>query len=62
MNATEDSFRSQYVGKAVDTFSVTKTGASADNEIDAILGATITSNAVTSAVNTAMAAAKSVLE
>lgn len=60
MNATEESFRSQYVGKEVDEFSVTKTGASSDNEIEAISGATITSKAVTSAVNTALACVKSV--
>lgn len=62
MNATNDSFRSQYLGKAVDEFSVTKTAAAADSDIEAISGATITSNAVTSAVNTALAAVKSVLE
>ena len=33
---------------------VTKQGASADNEIDAISGATITSNAVTNSVNQAI--------
>jgi len=33
---------------------VTKNGASADNQIDAIAGATITSKAVTNSVNQAM--------
>ena len=33
---------------------VIKTGAASDNEIDAISGATITSKAVTNAVNTAI--------
>ena len=36
-------------------FEVTKLGASADNQIDAISGATITSNAVTEAVNACIA-------
>ena len=58
MNAKEESFRSQYVGPAVDEFSVTKEGKSADNEIQALSGATITSKAVTCAVNTAIASVK----
>ena len=44
----------QYVGKNADSLTVTKAGASADNEIDAISGATVTSNAVTNAVNAAL--------
>lgn len=55
MKATEADFRAQYTGKAVDAFAVTKSGASADNEIDALSGATITSNAVTNAVNSGLA-------
>ena len=62
MNADTDSFKGQYVGKAVDEFVVTKIGAAADNEIDALGGATITSNAVTKAVNAAIAAVKTVME
>ncbi len=54
MNADTPEFKAQYADKAVDSFVVTKTGASADNEIDAISGATITSNAVTNAVNSAI--------
>ena len=42
------------MGKNADSLTVTKTGASADNEIDAISGATVTSNAVTNAVNAAL--------
>ena len=53
MNADTD-WKNQYAGKNVDAFSVTKNGASAENEINAISGATITSNAVTGAVNTAV--------
>lgn len=41
----------QYSGKNVTQFSVTKTGAVSDEQIDAISGATITSNAVTNGVN-----------
>ena len=55
MNANTPEFKGQYADKLVDAFVVTKTGATADNEIDAISGATITSNAVTNAVNTAKA-------
>ena len=54
MNANTPEFKAQYADKLVDAFVVTKTGAAADNEIDAISGATITSNAVTNAVNTAI--------
>ena len=55
MKATEAKFRDQYVGKTVEAFTVTKTGASSDEEIDALSGATITSNAVTNAVNAGLA-------
>ena len=54
MKATEEEFYGQYAGKKVEFFNVTKTGASADNEIDALSGATITSNAMTKAVNSAV--------
>ena len=54
MNAEEPEWKAQYAGKNVDSFTVTKGGASADNEIDALSGATITSNAVTGAVNGAV--------
>ena len=59
MEAKDDpDFTAQYVGKEVDSFAVTKTGATADNEINAISGATITSKAVTNAVNKALIFAK----
>ncbi len=51
MKSQDEDFSSQYAGKQVEAFEVTKTGASIDEEIDAISGATITSNAVTRAVN-----------
>ena len=53
LKAKDAKFKDQYIGKNVDTLVVTKLGASAENEIDAISGATVTSNAVTNAVNTA---------
>lgn len=54
MKAGEEEWMAQYANKKVEKFVVTKTGAAADNEIDAIGGATITSNAVTGAVNAAV--------
>ena len=41
----------QFAGKSVESFECVKTGASAENQIDAISGATITTNAVTNGVN-----------
>lgn len=55
MKAKEPEFREQFAGKQVEAFAVTKTGASAENEIDALSGATITSNAFTNAVNSSLA-------
>lgn len=52
MNAAKPEFIDQFVSKNVDQFEVTKTGATADNQIDALSGATITSKAVTNAINT----------
>lgn len=54
MNAQDEEFRNQYVGKKVDSFTVTKSGSQKDNEIDALSGATITSNAMTYGVNGAL--------
>ena len=54
LKAKEPDFLNQYTGKQVDSLVVTKTGAAADNEIDSISGATITSDAVTNAVNAAL--------
>ena len=51
MKAKEDDFKNQFSGKEVSQFAYTKNGASADNEIDALSGATITTNAVTNGVN-----------
>lgn len=51
MRAKDEEFKGQFAGKTADQFVVTKNGASADNEIDAISGATFTSKAVTNGVN-----------
>ncbi|MFP3152831.1 RnfABCDGE type electron transport complex subunit G [Lachnospiraceae bacterium ZAX-1] len=51
MKAKESKFYSQFEGKLSDAFEVTKNTATADNQIEAISGATITSNAVTRGVN-----------
>lgn len=54
MKATEPAFKDQYKDKTVEEFTVTKTGSTSDSEIDSISGATITSDAVTHAVNAAL--------
>lgn len=51
MEAKKPEFQEQFAGKQVEQFAYSKTGAAADNEIDALSGATITTNAVTNAVN-----------
>ena len=54
MNATKPKFYEQYAGKTVESFNVVKVPSSNDSDINAISGATITSRAVTSAVNAAL--------
>ncbi len=61
MKATDDAFKGQFTDKDVTEFSVTKTGSSSDSEIDAISGATITSEAVTYGVNAGLVYFESVL-
>ena len=51
--ATEDEFKSQFIGKSANGINYTKNGASNDTEIDALSGATI--NAVCEAVDSALA-------
>ena len=53
MKATEPSFYNQYVNKQADKFVVSKDGGDGE-QIDALSGATITSRAVTGAVNAAL--------
>lgn len=55
MKAKEEKFKGQFANKKVTQFAYTKTGASTDFEIDAISGATITTKAVTNAVNAGLA-------
>ena len=57
-----DVLASQFHDKKVDSFVYTKSGAAADNEIDAIAGATITTSAVTNAVNGGLKAAQALTE
>ncbi|MDO4649641.1 MAG: electron transport complex subunit RsxE, partial [Eubacteriales bacterium] len=56
MRADEEEFKSQFNGKKADAFVLNKQGnSSADNEIDSVSGASVTSSAVVNAVNTALA-------
>ena len=54
MKAKEADFKDQFKDKNVKKFTYTKTGESGDDMIDAISGATITTNAVTNAVDSAL--------
>ena len=54
MPATQPDFTGQFAGINVESFTVTTTGESGDGVIDALSGATITTNAVVSAVNAAL--------
>lgn len=54
MKAKESTFKDQFAGKHVAQFAYTKTGESGEDKINAISGATITTNAVTNAVNSAL--------
>ena len=54
MKADEAEFKDQFKDKNVDKFTYTKTGESGDDMIDAISGATITTNEVTNAVDSAL--------
>lgn len=51
----EEVLKPQFKNKKAEAFEVTKTGAAADNQIDAISGATITSDAFVNGVNAGMA-------
>lgn len=51
----------QFHNKNVEAFSYTKTGAAADNEIDAISGATKTTRAITNAVNGGLKVARELI-
>lgn len=47
----EEVLKPQFANKNVEKFEYTKNGAAAENQVDAISGATITTNAVTNGVN-----------
>lgn len=51
MLVNEDDFKNQFNNKNAESFSVVKTTPSADNEIEAVTGATISSRAITNGVN-----------
>ena len=53
MNAQNPDFMNQFIGKE-GTFNLVKDGASGENDIQALSGATITSTAVTNAMNAAL--------
>lgn len=51
MKATEPKFKNQFKDKKVEKFTYTKSGAKSEQQIDALTGATITTRAITNAVN-----------
>ncbi|MDD6212510.1 MAG: RnfABCDGE type electron transport complex subunit G [Clostridiales bacterium] len=61
-NCTKDWFQDQFAGIQANEIVYSKTGKSADNEIDAISSATFTTSACTSAVNAGLAFAYDYLE
>lgn len=54
LKANDARFKDQYNGKTAERLTVTKSGNAGDAEINSISGATITSDAVTNAVNAAL--------
>lgn len=56
MKADTEEFKSQFVGKNAEAIRYSKTGAEAEDEIDALSGATITTNAMTNGVNAGLCA------
>ena len=54
MKAKEPEFKGQYSGKAAEKLNVVKTAPTGDDQIQAISGATYSSNATTGAVNAAV--------
>lgn len=56
MKADTEEFKSQFRNKKTDKFEYTKNGATAENQIDALSGATVTTNAVTNGVNAGLCA------
>ena len=56
MNADTPAFKDQFVGKQVEKLQYKKNGATQDDEINAISGATVTTNAMTNGVNAGLCA------
>ena len=56
INADTPAFKDQFVGKQVEKLQYTKNGATQDDEINAISGATVTTNAMTNGVNAGLCA------
>ena len=56
MNADTPAFKDQFVGKQVEKLQYIKNGATQDDEINAISGATVTTNAMTNGVNAGLCA------
>ena len=56
MNADTPAFKDKFVGKQVEQLQYTKNGATQDDEINAISGATVTTNAMTNGVNAGLCA------
>lgn len=61
MKAAEPEFKNQFSDKKVEQFAYTKTSEKGDDKIDALSGATITTNAVTNAVNSSLVYFQNVL-
>lgn len=61
MKADEPAFKEQFKDKQVEKFTYTKSGEEGDDKIDALSGATITTNAVTNAVDSALVYFQNVL-
>lgn len=61
MKSTEPEFKDQFKDKQVAKFSYTKSGEKGDDKIDALSGATITTNAVTNGVDSALVYFQNVL-
>ncbi len=62
MKAQEEAFYGQFEGKNVDSFTVVKSAPTADNEIEAISGSTITSKAMANGVNACICYFQNVLQ
>lgn len=61
MKAATPEFQQQFKDKKVEKFTYTKTGASSEDQIDALSGATITTNAMTNGVDAGLAYFQNVL-